>query len=824
MAGIILDTFSVKPSGILAKWRYRTVIMDTDTRIISSLCVAGKECMNLPSIDDYNKVSRRFAAGDLITTFCDFVTFEKISVFAQNDEPFAYYTVETNVPDCGFGQPIPTPAVPPNPFGTVAYGLFKTYDFCDKTGTYAYDVLIYKKAYVGASSRIPTGGAAPVVMSYKREKGHKFDPVVGCQVSLTFQASSEFDISELYTEDERQFKVVINRNGVLYFTGFIVPDIAREAFKYYPYDVTVTVTDGLALLKKQSYPLPVTAGVVSQQRFIDILAFCFSQTGLTLDIVTVCNLYEQKMANGPDDDPMAQGKVNPLRMADDKGNIGDTYNALVEICKLFGAFVCQVNGAWHFIRTNELTGLPIRSRRYNYTALFLFSSQIAPYRVISHDTGDVEQINVNAVKYRGAAYKYATALMKYGFVPSSVLNGDFEQWDGFNFPFWTSVGGLNFSRVQKSVIGSSGQPFLIDDYALQFNEEFDPYKSLKARQFTVNAGDAISFSLNFGATIPYNHAFLFRMRIGEYWLKNVGSRLIASEQLNSTFSITDTGKYEWVKTGLATCSFVIEFGKKDINYYQIQMEIPPCPVFGELEIFICGAKQFLTTATSNNGVVTETLVSSNAPYNPVQVDNISVGVAKNPSENIPDGVLYRSLQDRNYTSSYETEIVYGDYSETLRSVRGSLYNPMKNFLHPIFTADNSYSTLWYEYGFASEKLPIGAQLAKGILKAYQRTLIMLDLDLLGFDLHPVIVFSVCSITGRGFMVINGDLDLKSNKFTNVTLAETFELNVKTQDNSVIHTPVLPTFMSIPQDPNGVPLDPGDNGDRIFYQQFSSEFT
>lgn len=822
MAGIILDEFAVKPSGIFAKWRYRRVIMDTDTKIISSICVIGKECANLPNISDYDKVSRRFKNGDQITQFCDFNTFERVTVFAQNSEPFAYRTIESNVTACGFLGPIVGPAIPPNPFGTVAYGLYKTYDFCDKTGVYAYDILIYKKDFSGASTRIPTGGSTPVVMSYKRDSDHKFSPIVGCQVSLTFQASASFDISEFYTDDERQFKVVINRNGVSYFSGYIVPDIARESFKSYPYDVTVTITDGLALLKKQSYPLPVQSSVVSQQRFIDILAFCFSQTGLTLDIVTVCNLYEQKMSNGPDDDPLVQGKVNPLRLADDKGNISDTYNALTEICKLFGAFVCQVNGAWHFVRTSELTGLPIRTRKYNYTALFLLSTQLAPYRNISHDAGDVKQINVNAVKYRGAAYKYVNTLMKYGFVPAVVLNGDFEQWDGNNFSFWTAIGGLNFSRVQKSVIGSSGQPFLIDNYALQFNAEFDPYKNMKAKSFTVNTGDQISFTLNFGATVPYNHAFIFRMRIGEYWLKNVGSRLIASEQLNSTFSITETGKYEWVKTGLATCSFVVEFGKKDINFYQIQLEIPALPTFGELEISICGARQFLTTATSNNGVVTESLVSSNQPFSPVQVDNISVGVTKSPSENTPDGVLYKSLQSKNYTSSYETEIAFGDYSENIRAERGSVYNPMKNFLHPIFTSDNSYSTLWYEYGAATEKLAIGAMLSKTILKAYQRTLVMLDVDLLGFDVNMLTVFSVCSITGKRFMMIKGDFDLKNNQFKNVTLGEVFELPVQSQDNSVINMPAL-KYMSIPQDPTGVDVDLTTNNDRIFYPQFENEF-
>lgn len=112
-----IDQFGVKPSGLLASWRYRSVQTDENGNVTSQ-CVPRKECMNLPCIADYSKTNRRYKSGDLITEYCNTVTHTNYRIYAQDCEPFAVVQTDLDAPKCGGGgNPLPTPAVPPNPFG-----------------------------------------------------------------------------------------------------------------------------------------------------------------------------------------------------------------------------------------------------------------------------------------------------------------------------------------------------------------------------------------------------------------------------------------------------------------------------------------------------------------------------------------------------------------------------------------------------------------------------------------------------------------------------------------------------------------------------------
>lgn len=812
MPGIIIDEFSAKPAGFLARWRYIRVTINTETHEIGNLCIAGKECINQPNLGDYQKVSRRYRPDDVITTFCDFVTFERITVKAQNQEPFAYITTEVNVSACGYLTPLPTPAVPPNPWGNVVYGAYKQYSFCDETKTYNYVATAYKKNYAGAMTQIEVAGPVPV--SYRINRENKFDTIVGKEMTFQFMATPDFDPTIFSDDDERQYKWVIERNGELYFTGFSIPDLAEEPFDSTPYVVTLRITDGLSLLRNQNYPVPFNNSLTIEQRFIDILAYAFAQTGLQLDIYTYNNLYEEKMLNGANDDPMYQGSVNPLRMADDKGNVGSCYDVLNWIAGTFGAFITQTKGKWNFVRVNDLSANVVRRRCYNYTALFLFADQYAPIRNVGLGE-EIELINNNAKKYKTGAYKYVRANLKYGFLPSTVYNGDFEIYDNPNFRYWTTFGGLSFSRIQNTLPGANGAPVPIDNYSFQFNEVFSAFKYAMPATMSVNIGDTLIFSMNIGSVSTIDQ-LLFRMKVGEYWLKN-------SNPLGAGAGEEGNGEYIWIKSGIETPTFLTWLGSKNINLYQIQINIPEMPTFGELKIQICGFKQFTYSSALVNGVLKNTLIPIS--YTPVQIDNVQVAIAKNPSENTPTGTQYRSQQDKYYTLSKDVESVYGD--NVNNSIFNSMpnrqfaYDPLKNNLHSIFTADGSYSKLWYEYGGDSTKLPIVAHLARGILKAYQRTLQTLDCDMQGPDIDELQLFNICSIPNKNFMMLSGEFDLLTNQAKNCTLVETFNRVVNSQDTSVVATAALINSV-IPQDTNvlGYPED----DDRIFYPQFGEEFT
>lgn len=379
MARWKIDEFSVKPSGFLASWRYIAIYVDDDG-IITYEDVPGKPSINLDNLDDYSRVSRNYGSNDAITHFCNLSTFTHYYVRSSNFRPFAVTTTVLNDPACGYQTPLPEPAVPFNPFGNTTYKGYREFEFCD-VDYQTVNVLIEKKDYEGEIFPIELGGSSPVTLSYK-EVDTKYETIRPLECVLRFVVNEDFLLQEFYTEDERTFRVTVTKQGVIKFRGYIIPDSCNEPFNAPPYEVSIKCTDALGGLKTVTYPLPVGQTFDLQQSFKDILCYCLAPLNLNLNLATICNLYEKKMPNGMDDDPIDLVTVNPLRFATEKGTIMTSYDVIHEICKGWGAEFVQIDGVWHFVRTNERANDVVRRRTYNYKGLRLYSDQLNTKRMI----------------------------------------------------------------------------------------------------------------------------------------------------------------------------------------------------------------------------------------------------------------------------------------------------------------------------------------------------------------------------------------------------------------------------------------------------------
>lgn len=792
----IIDEFSVKPSGLLASWRYKRVLID-DNGNLTNECVPRKECMNLPCTTDYNKVNRRYKANDLITEFCNTITHTNYRVYAQDCEPFAYVQTDLDAPKCGGGgTPLPTPAVPPNPFGLLlAYGLFLFYDFCDIEGN-SVRVNIYKKLFAGSATEIESAGYAPVQLQYQNggTDDYKFYQTRSLTAVLAFTATENFEFSQFYTNDERMFKVEIIKENIKQFVGWMIPDSCTEPFNAPPYTVSIRATDGLGALQKVSYPLPILTNIDFRQSFLDIIAFALDGTDLNLNIHTIDNLYEQKNNNGLNDDPLAQNKVDPLRFT--TGNsINTCFEVLQELCELRQAFIAQVDGAWHFVRTNELSNAVVRMRVYDYTARFIRAENV-DNSYLSGGTNQEVIIESGASIRIGNAFKRSVVQLKYGEIPAIVFNGDFSMWDGYNFNYWTAYGGLNWSRIQKTIPGNGGAPISVDDYAVAFNEKADTGKWYQPNPLEVIFGDKVKLSFEVGPTS--NTVLLkIRVKVGEYYLYNDPS--------------AENNTMEWVKQ-LATTTTRIERGLADsANYAPFSIDMPEVPVSGDMVIQIFG---FQNAATNN----------PNFYPNPIAIDNVSTGKSRQEN-NTADGYLFISQQLGFYTEEAPlTEIIFGDYTGGDQKPRPDrVPRATTNKLYAIYTSDNSYSTGWKEYGQSGPYLPIGLAGARNILKAYQEPYrfwegTMRKSGLKYLDVFNIVVPDDFVFSSFTFAQSGTTFDLKNNTVSG-TFYQIFNKNFLSQDSQFPHLPgtLPPPFVQNPNNP------PPLIGDGVFTPQFTDEF-
>lgn len=128
----------------------------------------------------------------------------------------------------------------------MAYGGRYTLSFVsDRENDYRIEVL--QQGYTGAAMVKKLGGAP--TLSIEEGDGR----IKGSSLAFSIQADAEGELSGLYTTNNKEFKVLLYRNGALYWQGYILPELYSENYVDPPYDVAVTATDQLATLKEIAY-------------------------------------------------------------------------------------------------------------------------------------------------------------------------------------------------------------------------------------------------------------------------------------------------------------------------------------------------------------------------------------------------------------------------------------------------------------------------------------------------------------------------------------------------------------------------------------------
>jgi len=805
-------------------WHDVNVVVD-DNGTITNEPVPGKIFPDRNCMSDYNKNNRRFRSdGELITEFCNLDTYTNYRVYSQNCKPFAYVQTDINATKCGYTVPLPEPFVPPTPWGVAPYGFYAYHNICDEKNV-PINVRIYKRNYTGDPIKIQNSGASPVIISYKNTDDKKTTGIRSCELQLTFVSGPSFNLEQLYTSDEREFKVIVLKNDIVKFTGFGTPSDASEEFSATPYDVTWRATDGLGSLKKVDYPMPVAASTDIRQNFLEIICYALALTNLNLDIATIVNCYEAKMANGINDDPLKQATVNPLRFTN-KGKVMNCYEVLEKVCLQFGALLVQDNGIWNFVREAELAWPVLRKRTYKYTGYLIRGEQFFNKRTATCKGDDISILDDNPTLRIGNAYKRAEALLDFGEIPFLLYNGGFEIYNGSNFAGWTKYGGIKVSQIEKQITTTTGKVGS-GDFALQFDEIATNGKYLESSKVQVVRLDKITLSFNIGKTsdnnslvvnqptpqvpapggarpdrnnaaIPNNAtssvAFKLRIKVGEYYLTNPAN----------------DGNYQWVAQ-LAICTINVNNTTDSINAYLVKLDLPEAPINGDLNIQLFG----ISRATLGT-------------YYPVYIDNIAID--KSTETKTTGQIIYVTQQDGFYTDkSDQLKLLFGDVQQVnaiqtqVRPVRSDTLLQIKNDGYAIYTVDGSYSTGWYEYGQSTQLVPLGIILTRSVLKAYQKPFRFLQSSFLGEDISYLDIFNVIlpddtEFGNRVFALLSGDFNLKTGEVNNANYAEIFSKPGKAVDI------VLPGNSGDPsppisQNPNPAPV----TTERIFTEEFTQEF-
>lgn len=233
-------------------------------------------------------------------------------------------------------------------------------------------VSILQDGFIGVSTEL-VGQAEPIKIAYDNSDDFKFKSIIESEASINLVFDSEvLSMEELWTSNERTFKVEYTIEGALEWTGFIIPEGFDYTLKGGKYESVLIARDGLATLEgilfktdnNQFYGFQdfgFNNGV--EFPFILILTEVLRKLDLGIDLWTLVDYYEQTMTllneNSRNSDPLAISYVNvktfindtdreDIAYFEDVNEAWDCKKLIENICNIWGSRLYQQSGVWRF--------------------------------------------------------------------------------------------------------------------------------------------------------------------------------------------------------------------------------------------------------------------------------------------------------------------------------------------------------------------------------------------------------------------------------------------------------------------------------------------
>jgi len=692
-----------------------------------TITLTATQTPSIPGSNFIFSISRNGGTAVTETTTATTVTFDSLDAgsyscgcrVGTDIAKVIYIPISTASP-----TPDPDPPTPPIPV-PMEYRERYQGSFCDKLGnniiiTFLQNVPVASIIFPVVSIQFAGEQDGPVVVDYPDNGEYKLTPINGSQCEIRIKAEGDFELSSMYTADEKEWRVVIS--GAWKWTGYLIPDSCIEPFASKPYDVSVRATDALGLLKDvpfQRDDLTKYKGFYSDK---EVIRLCLLKTGLSLNMLVGVNTYEALMQVGNNRSPLGQSYINVEPFLNDDGTAMDCYTVIESILRRWSARLHQFNGVWQIVNVMEKSLGNVFAYNFNPDG--------------GHESPDVTLGNSliaggqnRLLKPVGntsfaKAFKQSEAYYEYGYISNALFNGDFDTWttkpnglpDG-----WEMTGGTSGTTMIRYQDG-----YATSDYFIEIGNGgtggIKPITPVQIRQYDF---PTITFDLYAIESIAYGGTG--RGRYISVFISN-----------SNGFWYTADG---WKQTNQA---YVI---KKDSGDFlkQMRIEIKVDPLEDDylmsITILAVGLANGVHFKTSINNVNISAGFGTGREKNAIAESNLQVLLTKQSF--VPDRL----------------DISHSDDSNPTRT-SGIRINSTNDFFPLVNPNDAPFSSLWKRAGI-TEYLPLLSTVANTELRLHQRAYRIIDFEYYGdqpLDINTLL--SVDLLEGT-YIFLSGSFDLKS---------------------------------------------------------------
>jgi len=316
----------------------------------------------------------------------------------------------------------------------MAFGL-KYELLCTTVKGNLYKARIYFDGYTGnpIDRNVPV---SPFIL-----KKDKADIIRGTSFNFSIREEADFEFLEFYTNNSKAVKVELyNPSNVLIWTGYNLPQQYQVPYVPCPVNVTFSASDGLGLLKNESFAL---TGRNSQ---LDIIRYCVDKIGLGLGYSIAINLFE--VSHNHLRTPLEQTFIDSEIFAG-----LNCYEAIEKILINYNAEITQRRGRWAITRSADK-----KSARMLYTSAGVYETTEAAPSILDlgYPGTGIYVTPKNSLQFSlEPGGKQVKISHDYGRKDSLLINPDFSKFVSNAFTGWSKLG--TFTPEQR--FDSNGNPF-----------------------------------------------------------------------------------------------------------------------------------------------------------------------------------------------------------------------------------------------------------------------------------------------------------------------------------------------------------------------------
>jgi hypothetical protein len=252
----------------------------------------------------------------------------------------------------------------------VAYGRKYLLEFSNVQHD-VYHVYISEKDYAGGIIALRGATDQPFITKNSSGDDAVFNAIRAKECVINFVGENGISLkNNFYSEDDERFRIDFYCHSVsgtiidkLLNSFFVVQDNCEEEFAAEPFNVSLSGTDNLALLKDVAFttegmPFDVANGeFLGTISLFDFIKIALQQTGLAdLPLRIFSNIFENTTADRSTSataEMFFETFLSTGKYLNDDGTWQDIYSIVQDILTTFNCCLCQENGAWNIVRRQE---------------------------------------------------------------------------------------------------------------------------------------------------------------------------------------------------------------------------------------------------------------------------------------------------------------------------------------------------------------------------------------------------------------------------------------------------------------------------------------